>query len=83
MYVDYQQSNQKKWLALAEFVCNNASSATTKVSLFFVTREYYLQISFDIKPKLREPCSLKDKEAFIQAKQLALKLKATQEFMQN
>ena len=83
MYIDYQQGDQKKWLALAEFVCNNTPSATTKISPFFVTKGYYPQISFDLKPKSKEPRNLKDREARRQAEQLALKLKATQEFMQD
>ena len=58
-------------------MCNNTSSATTKVSLFFVTKGYNLQISFDIKAKSRELQNLRDREAQRQAEQLALKLKAT------
>ena len=77
MYVDYQQSDWKKWLALAEFVCNNTPSATTKISLFFATKGYYPQISFDLKPESKGPRNLRDREARRQAEQLALKLKAT------
>jgi len=41
VYCNYQQDNWSELLPLAEFVYNNASSATTGVSLFFANKEYH------------------------------------------
>jgi len=40
-YCNYQQSDWAHLLPLAEFVYNNAPSATTKISLFFANKGYH------------------------------------------
>ena len=43
----------------------------------------FRSISFNLQPESKGPRNLRDREARRQAEQLALKLKATSEFMQN
>ena len=45
MYCNYQQDNWLDLLPLAEFAYNNAPSATTGVSPFFVNKGYHPNIS--------------------------------------
>jgi len=45
IYCNYQQDNWSKLLPLAEFAYNNASSATTGVSLFFANKGYHPNLS--------------------------------------
>jgi len=45
VYCNYQQDNWSKLLPLAEFAYNNASSATTGVSLFFANKGYHPNLS--------------------------------------
>ena len=49
VYCNYQQDNWSKLLPLTEFAYNNALSATTSVSLFFVNKRYYPNIT--VHPK--------------------------------
>ena len=39
LYVNYRQSDQTEWLAIAEFVYNNREHSVTKFSLFYVNYE--------------------------------------------
>jgi len=45
VYCNYQQNNWSKLLSLAEFAYNNAPSATTGVSPFFVNKGYHPNLS--------------------------------------
>jgi len=45
VYCNYQQDNWSKFLPLAEFAYNNASSATTSVSPFFTNKKYHPNIT--------------------------------------
>ena len=45
VYCNYQQDNWSELLPLAEFAYNNAPSATTSVSLFFVNKECHPNIT--------------------------------------
>jgi len=45
IYCNYQKDNWSKLLPLVEFSYNNAPSATTSVSLFFVNKKYHLNIT--------------------------------------
>ena len=49
IYCNYQQDNWSELLPLAEFVYNNAPSATTSVSPFFANKGYYPNIT--VHPK--------------------------------
>jgi len=49
VYCNYQQDNWSELLPLAEFVYNNALSATTSISLFFANKGYYPNIT--VHPK--------------------------------
>ena len=49
IYCNYQQDNWSELLFLAEFAYNNAPSATTSVSSFFVNKGYHLNIT--VHPK--------------------------------
>jgi len=49
VYCNYQQDNWFKLLPLAEFVYNNAPSATTGVSPFFTNKRYHPNIT--VHPK--------------------------------
>ena len=49
VYCNYQQDNWSELLPLVEFAYNNAPSATTSVSLFFVNKRYHLNIT--VHPK--------------------------------
>ena len=49
MYCNYQQDNWSDLLPLTEFAYNNAPSATTGVSLFFVNKGYHPNITVDPK----------------------------------
>jgi len=48
-YCNYQQDNWADLLLLAEFAYNNASSATTGVSLFFANKGYHPNITIYLK----------------------------------
>ena len=41
LYCNYQQDDWSKLLPLAEFAYNNAPSATTGISLFFMNKRYH------------------------------------------
>ena len=45
VYCNYQQDNWSELLPLAEFVYNNAPSATISVSPFFTNKRYHLNIT--------------------------------------
>jgi len=45
VYCNYQQDNWSELLPLVEFAYNNASSATTGVSLFFTNKRYHPNLS--------------------------------------
>jgi len=45
IYYNYQQDNWSDFLLLTKFVYNNASSAITGVSLFFINKDYHLSIT--------------------------------------
>jgi len=45
IYCNYQQDNWSKLLPLAEFSYNNAPSATTSVSSFFINEGYHPNLS--------------------------------------
>lgn len=47
-FVNHQQHNLFKKLAIARFVAYNKVSALTKVSLFLVIKSFYFYMSFDI-----------------------------------
>ena len=47
-FINNQQDDLLKKLAIAEFVAHNNISASTKLSLFFATKSLYPYISFDI-----------------------------------
>src|SRR5260370_2834836 len=46
-YMNYQQDNWTLLLPLAEFTYNNAASATTGVSPFFMNKGYHLRLTMD------------------------------------
>ena len=45
IYCNYQQDNWSELQPLTKFAYNNALSATTSVSPFFVNKEYHLNIT--------------------------------------
>src|SRR5260221_12511399 len=47
-YMNYQQDNWAPLLPLAEFAYNNATSATTGISPFFVNKGYHLRLSTNL-----------------------------------
>src|SRR5258705_866102 len=47
-YTNYQQDNWALLLPLAEFAYNNATSATTGISLFFVNKGYHPRLSTNL-----------------------------------
>src|SRR5260221_4894529 len=47
-YMNYQQDNWAPLLPLAEFAYNNAASATTGISLFFVNKGYHPRLSTNL-----------------------------------
>lgn len=47
-FVNYQQDNLSKILAIVEFVANNNKWASTKLFPFFASKGLYLHMSFDI-----------------------------------
>ena len=47
-FVNYQQDDLSKKLAMAEFAANNNKSAFTKLSPFFATKGLHPHMSFDI-----------------------------------
>src|SRR5258708_5045420 len=47
-YTNYQQDNWAPLLPLAEFTYNNATSATTGISLFFVNKGYHPRLSTNL-----------------------------------
>ena len=49
-YVNYQQDDWTKKLALTEFAANNAPSLTTTVSPFFANKGYNPRLSFNLAP---------------------------------
>jgi len=49
--VDHQQKNWPEWLVLTEFVINNKTHSTTKVSLFIVNYRRELRMKVDLKRK--------------------------------
>lgn len=46
-YVNYQQDDWSKWLAMAEFSSNASASASTTLSPFFVNQGYEPRMSFE------------------------------------
>ena len=50
-FVDHRQRDQPEWLALAEFVVNNKTYSTTKISLFIINYGRELKIEADIRRK--------------------------------
>jgi transposase InsO family protein len=82
-YVDYLQIDWKKWLALAEFACNNAPSATTKISPFFANKGFNPRMSFDIRLATKEPRNPGDVRNRAKAEELAVKMKGIWDFLQD
>ena len=52
VYCNYQQHNWNLLLPLAEFAYNNALSATTGISPFFINKGYHLSITVHPKHNL-------------------------------
>ena len=50
-FVNHRQKNQPKWLVLAEFVINNKTHLTTKVSLFIADYGRELRMGVDLRRK--------------------------------
>ena len=50
-FVNHRQKNWPGWLVLAEFVINNKTYLTTKVSLFMANYGRELRISIDLRRK--------------------------------
>lgn len=48
IFTNYQQVDLLKKLAMVKFAANNKISASTKVFLFFITKNFHLEISFNI-----------------------------------
>ena len=72
MYCNYQQDNWSELLPLAGFAYNNAPSAMTGVSPFFVNKGYHLSIT--IHPE----CNLSS----AQAREYAVDLESLHEYLQ-
>lgn len=47
-FVNYQQDNWSEKLEMAKYAANNNESASTKLSLFFTTKDLQLYINFNI-----------------------------------
>jgi transposase InsO family protein len=82
-YVDYQQGDWIKWLALAEFAANNAPSATTKVSPFYANKGFHPRMSFDIRPKVRKARNSRESNERVRAVKAAKHLKSLWEMLQD
>ena len=46
-FVNYQQDDLPRKLAIAKFAANNSKSASTKLFPFFITKSLHLCMSFD------------------------------------
>ena len=46
-FINYQQNNWLRKLAIAKFAANNNKSASTKLSSFFTTKDLHPYMSFD------------------------------------
>jgi len=57
IYCNYQQNNWSKLLPLAEFAYNNAPSATTGVSPFFVNKGYHPNLSVYPERDIASSCA--------------------------
>jgi len=57
IYCNYQQNNWSKLLPLAEFAYNNAPSATTGVSPFFVNKGYHPNLSVYPEQDIASSCA--------------------------
>ena len=50
-FIDHRQKNWPEWLALVEFVINNKTHLTTKVSLFMENYERKLRMGVNLRRK--------------------------------
>ena len=75
-FIDYRQKNWPEWLALAEFVINNKTHLTTKVSLFMANyrRELKMRINIRQKEKMEKATDFSERMKKIQEEaEVALK----------
>ena len=81
-FVFYQQDNWPFWLPVAEFVSNNTMLEATKVTPFFINKEYHLWMSFKKLSATRVPQELKTDEFITHIKELEKFLKTEMQFTQ-
>jgi hypothetical protein len=70
-------------LPLAEFVSNNASSATIKVSPFFANRGYNPRMNFNIRSEVKKPKNPHKKNKRQRAIEMATRIKSIWEFVRD